>query len=177
MLQLLPVTSPVDPVLDDIRPLYESAFPLHEQRTRAGREKLFSQSGYYMYQIRDNDCFAGFTGCWQIGSLFYIEHIAIAPQMRGSGVGQQALSLFCQEKQRVVLEIDPLTDEVAQRRLRFYQHCGFAVNDYIHHHPAYRPEFPPHELVILSYPQVINPEEYQQFKSFLIHHIMPENLL
>lgn len=41
MLQLLPVTSPADPALDDIRPLYESAFPLHEQRTRAGREKLF----------------------------------------------------------------------------------------------------------------------------------------
>ena len=83
--------------------------------------------------------------------------IAIGADARQRSRGNGALSLFCQEKQRVVLEIDPLTDEVAQRCLRFYQHCGFAVNDYIHHHPAYRPEFPPHELVILSYPQVINP--------------------
>ena len=67
----------------------------------------------------------------------------------------------------VVLEIDPPVDEIARRRQGFYQRCGFAVNPYPHVHPPYRPEYPGHELVVLSSPRALTPAEYGAFACYL----------
>lgn len=66
-----------------------------------------------------------------------------------------------------VLEIDPPVDEIARRRQGFYQRCGFAVNPYPHVHPPYRPEYPGHELVVLSSPRALTPAEYGAFACYL----------
>ena len=49
----------------------------------------------------------------------------------------------------------------------FYQRCGFAVNPYPHVHPPYRPEYPGHELVVLSSPRALPPAEYGAFACYL----------
>ena len=67
----------------------------------------------------------------------------------------------------MVLEIDPPVDEIARRRQGFYQRCGFAVNPYPHVHPPYRPEYPGHELVVLSSPRALPPAEYGAFACYL----------
>ena len=66
-----------------------------------------------------------------------------------------------------LLEIDPPVDDIARRRQGFYQRCGFAVNPYPHVHPPYRPEYPGHELVVLSSPRALTPAEYGAFACYL----------
>lgn len=61
----------------------------------------------------------------------------------------------------------PPVDEIARRRQGFYQRCGFAVNPYPHVHPPYRPEYPGHELVVLSSPRALTPAEYGAFACYL----------
>lgn len=72
-----------------------------------------------MYSFSDEGVFIGFVGSWKIGDYFYIEHLAISPNLRGKGYGQKVLSGFCEQVSRVILEIDPVIDEISEKRLRF----------------------------------------------------------
>ena len=67
----------------------------------------------------------------------------------------------------MIRETAPPVDEIARRRQGFYQRCGFAVNPYPHVHPPYRPEYPGHELVVLSSPRALTPAEYGAFACYL----------
>lgn len=58
--------------------------------------------------------------------------------------------MFLAQHPQTILEIDPLTTEIASRRLRFYQSLGFVENSYSHAHPSYHSEISDHELVVLS---------------------------
>lgn len=160
-----------------INQLYDDAFPLYEQRSNQGRKSILSHDDYYLNYFTDNDKFVGFIGCWKIKDYFYIEHLAISDSLRGQGYGQKVLKQFCNEVGQVILEIDPVVDEVSRKRLSFYQHCGFQQNEYTHVHPSYYPENKPHELEVLSYPQAIDKETYQRFNQMLQTVVMEKTLL
>ena len=85
----------------------------------------------------------------------------------GAAAGAKALEELGRDGKTVVLEIDPPVDDIARRRQGFYQRCGFAVNPYPHVHPPYRPEYPGHELVVLSSPRALTPAEYGAFACYL----------
>ncbi|WP_392565368.1 GNAT family N-acetyltransferase [Utexia brackfieldae] len=163
--------------LDQINHLYDSAFPLHEQRSNQGRQTIILCEDYYLYRFTEQGKFIGFIGSWQMGNFFYVEHFAISAELRGQGYGQQALKLFSQQAKQIILEIDPVIDVVSQKRLHFYQHCGFKHNPYQHFHPSYHPEYKPHQLEILSLPNLIDQRTYQQFKARLYDRVMQPALL
>ncbi len=162
---------------NQINELYEHAFPLHEQRTYAGRVSILADPSFYLLHISDKEQFIGFIGCWSVGNYFYIEHIAIHAKLRGKGYGQKVLKNFCGQYQNIILEIDPLTTDIARQRLRFYQHCGFQINSCQHTHPNYRKEYEPHELILLTYPHKITESEYQYFDHILKTIIMAKEYL
>lgn len=93
----------------------------------------------------------------------YIEHLAIDPSVRSRGFGKQILEHFLAHHPQTVLEIDPLTSEIAHRRLRFYQSLGFIQNDFVHHHPSYHAEMSDHQLIVLSSKQALSDEQYTTF--------------
>lgn len=163
--------------LEMINQLYDRAFPAYEKRSYQGRKSIQTHEDYYLYYFSDDEIFIGFAACWKIDSFYYIEHLAISTQLRGQGYGQQVLTLLCQKVGNIILEIDPVIDDVSQKRLRFYQHCGFQRNSYKHVHPSYHPEFPPHKLEILSYPFQLTEENYQQFNAKLTTIVMAPSLL
>lgn len=143
--------------------LYEISFPKHEQRPGDQQALLLSNPLYHFDAIADQGALAGILLYWEGSGYVYIEHFAIHPSRRGQAVGSKSLELFCRKHSRVVLEIDPPVDPVSIRRKGFYQRLGFQANAFSHKHPAYRKEFPPHELVVMSYPDLMTEEEYQTF--------------
>lgn len=163
--------------IDNINPLYDTAFPMYEKRSYQGRQSILGHEDYYLYYFSDNGIFVGFVGSWKIDSFFYVEHLAVSPELRGQGYGQKVLKLFSEQVKNIILEIDPVIDEVSQKRLRFYQYCGFQQNDYCHSHPSYHPEYAPHQLEILSFPVQISHEVYQQFNKKLKNVVMHADLL
>lgn len=163
--------------IEDINHLYDSAFPKHEKRSYQGRKSIQNLADYYLYYFSDNNQFVGFIGSWKINVFFYIEHLAVSHQLRGMGYGQKVLKMFSQSAKKIVLEIDPVIDDVSKNRLHFYLRCGFKINEYKHIHPNYHPEFLPHPLEILSFPGFIDNKNYQTFNEKLKNIIMNPSFL
>ena len=152
------------------RNIYDISFPIYEQRTVEQQQDAFSDSRYHLDCHIDpvNDLLLGFIAYWRFDSYTYVEHFAIHPNERGKGLGGLILkNLIEQESGRVLLEIDPVTDNVSAARLHFYQLHGFVENPYPHTHPAYRNGYPDHSLVVLSSGETIPDIEYKRFASDL----------
>lgn len=174
MIQSTIIGSSRDTLYAPVRRLYESSFPLHEQRTPEQQDAAFASSGYRLTAYTGADgCLLGFIGSWRLGGRTYIEHFAVASQLRGQGYGSRILRQFTDgEQATVVLEIDPVTDATSAARLRFYERCGFVTNAFEHVHPAYRPEFAGHPLVVLSHGAQLTAEAYADFYRRLCHTVM-----
>lgn len=164
MFSVSTITSNTDPDYASFRSLYQGSFPIFEQRTESEQLAAFSDSHYRLIVYREKETLAAFIGVWDFDSYIYIEHFAVNPLLRGQGLGTQLLKEFIENSQKIVLlEIDPLVDEVSRARLRFYERCGFYVNPFEHHHPPYRKGFDPHRLVVLTTQRTISKEKYLRF--------------
>ena len=152
--------------------LYESAFPLHEKRDKAAKARAFSHAHYQLQAWFDEQQFIGMIGVWNFRDYSYIEHLAVNPLLRGQGYGKRMLSQFLQQSPQTILEIDPLTTEIAHKRLHFYQSLGFQVNPFVHHHPTYHAGMDDHELIVLSYPHQLESSQYQRFFADLCNEVM-----
>lgn len=168
------MTSAQDGFFDPAFRLYQESFPVHEQRTRERQESLMAEPQYHFEILLRQGALCGIILYWTLEKAVYIEHFAISPEQRGNAVGSNALKRFCEQHKRVILEIDPPRDEISVRRKGFYERLGFKVNGYPHRHPAYRRDYPPHELVVMSYPLELDEGEYDGFYQGLKHQVMAD---
>lgn len=150
--------------------LYKKSFPEHEQRLPASQAEIMGNDAYHFDAICDNGKFVGEILYWDIGGAYYIEHFCVLPEKRNMHYGQRILDAYADMP--LILEIDPPTDETAQRRKRFYERCGFTENTYKHIHPPYRRENSGHELVVMSSPEPLTPKQYETFRCFLCNVVM-----
>ena len=72
----------------------------------------------------------------------------------------------------LILKIDPPVDDISIRRKNFYERCGFVENPYSHTYPPYHVGNHGHDLVIMSSPKMLTPNEYDVFFSFLENTVM-----
>lgn len=153
--------------------LYEMSFPVFEQRTGEQQDKAFLCPEYHLSAYTENGIFIGFICYWEFKTYIYIEHFAINQTLRGKGHGSLVLSGFIKENSKIVLlEIDPITDDISAARLRFYQKCGFHLNRFAHIHPPYRDNRKGHTLLVLTTEREITENEYGRFYDDLSNQIM-----
>lgn len=164
------------PLYTAFEELYRNSFPPFEQRTEEQQIDAFSSPYYHLNVYRKNESLIGFISYWDFNTYLYIEHFAIHNRHRGKEYGHTLLKEFVQEGNKIViLEIDPVVDEISAARFRFYQKCNFYENPYNHIHPPYREEFPGHALRILTTGRTITDDEYQRFRSELKECVMTKN--
>ena len=120
-----PVKTPKDPDFELLFQLYQSSFPIYEQRTREKQEQILSHPAYTCWALEEGDSFAGLMGLWEGEGFYYVEHFAVRPDLRGQRLGGRALEQLIARGKPVVLEIDPPEDKVSRRRQDFYERCGF----------------------------------------------------
>lgn len=153
--------------------LYDVSFPIFEQRTEVQQNIAFCKENYHLIAYIDENDFVGFISYWDFESYVYIEHFAVNSDIRGKGYGSKILNLFIESVNKIVLlEIDPIVDEVSAARMRFYKRNGFYENIHNHVHPAYREAFDAHHLIVMSTERIISDEEYLRFKSDLCEVVM-----
>lgn len=158
------ITDVKDTQYSAFRRLYEQSFPIFEQRDDMQQAKAFDCADYHLDVYHERDDMVGFLAYWEFDNYLYIEHFAIHTRLRGQGYGQKLLPEFIgQNAKYVILEIDPVCDEVTAARLRFYQKCGFCENPYSHVHPPYIEGRAGHRLSVLTSGRVISNEEYLRF--------------
>lgn len=158
------INSSDHPLYKPFHDLYRTSFPIFEQRSAIQQAEAFQNEQYKLLAFTENDTFLGFISYWKFETYCYVEHFAVNADLRGKGYGSDLLQAFIRSTSKIVLlEIDPITDNISEARLRFYKRCGFYENPYPHKHPAYRNEYQPHSLIVLTTEREISKEEYQKF--------------
>lgn len=127
--------------MDMLLKLYVSAFPADERRPVSQMPPC--DSAFRFYAIED----AGLLTAWAFDGFTYIEHFAIFPEMRGSGIGSLALSEL---PDPVILEVEPPEESSdARRRIGFYERNGFHLLDVDYIQPPYSPGLNPVRLKLM----------------------------
>lgn len=150
---------------EKVRALYYNSFPPEERRPWTDVEqKIAARDKQYNVYVIEIDCeFAGFISWWQLKNVRYIEHFAIEECQRGHGIGYMAISKFMQMSQHpIVLEVElPERGDVEQRRVRFYERCGFVAQKEVEYkQPSYGEGLPEIPLMLMVYlPEFVNIKE------------------
>ncbi len=130
--------------------LYEGAFPACERRCAAQHAAALADPAFHCLHLADeHGCFCGLLSYWFLDSLCYVEHLAIVPELRGQGLGHQALA---QLPGPLILEVEPVVDATTARRLAFYESCGLSRLPQHHVQLAYQTGQPDVPLWLLSRP-------------------------
>ena len=81
----------------------------------------------------------GLLTYWDFGDYCYVEHFATSQELRNKGYGKLSLECLHNTLRRpIVLEVECPTNELAQRRINFYQRQGFVLWDKEYFQPPYR---------------------------------------
>lgn len=147
--------------------LYEESFPVAERRYMEDHINAYSDERFYPLSVWEGHQLIGLMFFWEWDSYRYLEHLAVNPELRGHGYGSQLLRYLRDSEHTIILEIDPLNNELSVRRLQFYERAGFTLTPYRFVHLPYRIDGQEQELLILSYPEMINKEQHNDFMSFV----------
>lgn len=165
LLQKLFTHSPSFPTAES---LYTEAFPPAERRPlEAWRQLADSESAFQIFEILSEGRFVGFVSCWQMGGFVYLEHFAILPTERCGGLGSACIELLKEKfpQQPLVLEAELPETHLAQRRIAFYERCGFSVSPRRYLQPPYRPGTPWFPLQMLCTDARFLEEQFEEVRN------------
>ena len=147
--------------------LYENSFPIHERRTLETHKKALDNENFYCTYVMEDDTFIGILFYWKLNNYIYVEHFAISPELRNHGFGTKVLNEFTSNNDNIILEIDPLEDEVSIKRYHFYKNIGFKLHDFDHIQLPYRKDYEGYVLRILSHSIDLTEDSYNEFYKLL----------
>ncbi len=147
--------------------LYEESFPVAERRKAEDHLSACNDNRFFPLSVWDGNQLIGLMFFWEWDNYRYLEHLAVNPDLRGHGYGTQLLNYLRESNHTIILEIDPLINELSVRRLQFYERAGFTLTPYRFVHLPYRLDGIKQELLILSYPKMITKEQQNHFLEFL----------
>lgn len=105
---------------DRVWEIMEISFPPEERRKREKQRELLEQEEYLLYGAKQGENLLGFLAVWELGEFLFIEHFAISPEARNSGLGRRMLhELQAKGHQKIVLEVELPEKELARRRIHF----------------------------------------------------------
>jgi ribosomal protein S18 acetylase RimI-like enzyme len=155
--------------------IYEPAFPFCERRSLDDQVRIFTNKTCFLEAWIENGVVLGFIGWWNCGDLRFVEHYAIHPACRSQGYGSLFLSGWInQNSLPVLLEIEPVTDDISRRRQQFYRKLGFKDNAIKHRQPPYHKGEKPLNMWLMSYPHEISTNCYERFYFKQQKEIMPQ---
>lgn len=158
-------------LFDEAIRLYRDAFPKEERRDKDEQSRILENEAYHFEFILDGDELCGIALFWELEELIFLEHFAIKPSMRSMGLGSTVLEILKKKEKRLLLEIEPPTDELTKRRYGFYKRCGFVMNPYYHIQAKLRCGDGDVVLNVLSYPDVLSEREYGDFYGYMLREI------
>ena len=127
------------------------AFPPEYRQLEQLREYTDRTGNFHNNIIFDDDLPVGFITYWDFDSFYYVEHFATNPALRNGGYGKRTLEYLCNYLKRpIVLEVERPIEEMAKRRISFYQRQGFTLWEKDYSQPPYKPgdDFLPMYLMV-----------------------------
>jgi len=155
--------------------IYEESFPKEEKRTLQEQIKLLEKDTYTMAGHIENNTLVSILFYWRIDSYTYLEHFAINSKLRGQNYGSKILKQFILKNENIILEIEPIIDEMTQKRLSFYEKFNFVVNQHIHFQVPFRENSEDLKLLLLTQNSVLSKDEYLCFYKKLQNELSSNN--
>lgn len=166
MIRLQRITTTDTDLYSYMEQLMVASFPSEEYRPLTQlREYTDRKKHFYNNIIFDNDAAVGFITYWDFDNFYYAEHFAIDPTQRNGGYGRKALECLCQTLQHpVVLEVEMPEEEMAKRRIGFYQRQGFTLWQRPYLQPPYKPGDPYLPMLLMTYGNLDCEKDFESIK-------------
>lgn len=133
------ITDMDDPDLARLMELYVISFPDGERRnvSQLKRMMLLVPEMFVNAVYHDGEL-SGLVVYWDFKDFYYMEHLAVFPEMRNRQIGKQILDYWAEHLSKLrILEVEPANDEMAIRRINFYNRNGYQVIDKDYVQPSY----------------------------------------
>lgn len=122
---------------DKVYKIMEKSFPTDEYRPFKEQKALLGKDEYKIYTWENDGQIKAFIALWEFANLVYIEHFAVSPSYRNSGIGSDILSEVTSSRKKLVcLEVELPNEDISIRRVGFYERNGFYLNNYSYMQPA-----------------------------------------
>lgn len=136
MIQLTPLAESDHPHF--AKELFESAFPDEERPPFGEIKKRNTDNFHFLVATLEDDEPVGILTYWTFEEFVYIEHFAIAEELRNQGLGKAVfLNFLSQQTQQIILEVELPNTEVADHRVEFYASMGLFQNTQEYWQPSY----------------------------------------
>ena len=140
--------------LNVLNDLYSSSFPAEERRPWGSIVSPATAGCPELFAIIADGRLAGMLTLWSFDRFAYVEHLAVDPGLRGSGIGSTAMRELIEKvgNKPVVLEIEPPVDSLPETvpRHNFYRSLRFDTIDTGYIQPPYSPGLPSVPLHLMA---------------------------
>lgn len=153
---------------DKVYAIMEESFPEDERRTYAEQRALLDESEYKIYAFTDGKQIRAFIAIWEFEKAIFVEHLAVSSEYRNAKLGSKILQKLMSESDKMIcLEVELPNNEIAKRRIGFYERNGFYLNGYDYVQPPMsegKSELP---LSIMTSQRKIDESEFEYIRSML----------
>lgn len=161
-----------DPRLDQILSTYESSFPKNERRDFSLVRKLIEdEPAFSAYALMNENTYTGFITIWEFDKFSYVEHFAIEPTFRNGGFGANVIQQFLETVNTAILEVEPPSDELACRRINFYERLGFVLSHKTYFQPPYHDGDSEVEMKLMSYGNINLDDSFDEVCQILYKYV------
>lgn len=161
--------------LEFVEKLYIESFPQNERRPVSKMHLLIESNDLFnAYLLVDEDgTRIGFMTLWKFDSFIYLEHFAISPEFRNGGYGKDAVAtLISATDLPLIGEIElPDTDELAGRRMKFYERQGFKVWDIPYIQPPYEVGYDSLPMKLITYRDLDLNARFEEVKTLIYSNV------
>ncbi len=169
MIEIRSITTADTLLYQYMEELLQSSFPKEEYRELDELRNYTDHKQKFVNNIIiDDNVPVGLLTYWDMGDFLYIEHFAIDPTKRSGGYGKKTMELFCScNNKSIVLEVEKPEEEMAIRRIGFYERLGYALWDNEYEQPPYRKgeDFLP--MNIMAYGNIDKGKDFEKVKEII----------
>ncbi|MCD8091874.1 MAG: GNAT family N-acetyltransferase [Bacteroides sp.] len=173
MIKLKRITTADTALHDYMEQLMISSFPSEEYRELEELRKYTDTKPHFHNNIifHDNTP-VGFITYWDFGHFYYVEHFAVDPAQRNGGHGKNVLNHLCQLLEHpIILEVEVPNEEMAQRRINFYQRHGFSLWEVPYQQPPYKAGDGYLPMLLMAYGDIQCENDFDKVKEHIYREV------
>lgn len=154
---------------DEMYEIMEEAFPLSERRTKEEQKALFDLPYYEVLGLWIDGELSAFLAAWNLGTIRFGEHLATSKTKRNLGLGKQLLQAYeAMSETSIVLEVEPPIEEMAKRRIHFYERLGFQLYAQLPYlQPSFHKELAPLPLHLMVNGDPLSTKEIKEIAALV----------
>lgn len=144
--------------------LLEDDFCLEERKTKIDELAAFEDENFSPNFIYEDGNLIGYACFWEFEDFLFVEHFAILKEMRGTGCGSRFLKEFSENTNKpIILEVELPENEIAIKRIKFYERMGYVINNYPYAQPSYHAGKEPVPMHVMTYKSELEKADYDKF--------------